>query len=152
MVLYLVYTAISELAFTFYVSNYGFSNLVGHYFKFFSFLCIYKAIVQTGIEQPYRIIFHELDMANQKLGREIDAREKTENEKEALIADLTRALEEIKHLKGIIPICMHCKNIRDDQGYWSRIEKYIQEHSEAEFSHSICPNCMKKLYPDVEQG
>ncbi len=57
------------------------------------------------------------------------------------------ALEEIKTLKGIIPICMHCKKIRDDQGYWNQIEKYISEHSTAEISHGLCPECLREHYP-----
>ncbi len=61
---------------------------------------------------------------------------------------LEEAIKEIKILKGIIPICMHCKGIRDDKGYWNQLERYITEHSEAEFSHSICDVCLKKYYSD----
>lgn len=57
--------------------------------------------------------------------------------------------KEIKALKGMLPICGSCKKIRDDKGYWNQIEVYIRDHSEAEFSHSICPDCAKKLYPDI---
>lgn len=63
--------------------------------------------------------------------------------------DLEEALSQIKTLKGFIPICSSCKNIRKDDGYWQKIESYVSEHSEAEFSHSICPDCAKKLYPDL---
>ncbi|MDA3797828.1 MAG: PAS domain-containing protein [Kiritimatiellae bacterium] len=56
---------------------------------------------------------------------------------------------EIKQLRGMIPICASCKKIRDDDGYWNQVETYIQNHSDAEFSHSICPECIKKLYPDI---
>ena len=59
---------------------------------------------------------------------------------------LRDALNQIKTLSGLIPICASCKKIRDDKGYWNLLETYIQEHSEAEFSHGICPDCMKKLY------
>jgi hypothetical protein len=62
---------------------------------------------------------------------------------------LQTALENVKTLRGFIPICASCKKIRDDKGYWNQIEVYIREHSEAEFSHGICPECMKKLYPDL---
>jgi len=55
---------------------------------------------------------------------------------------------EIKTLRGILPICTHCKNIRDDKGAWNQIEGYIHSHSDAEFSHGICPHCAKTLYPD----
>ena len=67
-----------------------------------------------------------------------------------------KTLEEIKTLCGLIPICASCKKIRDDQGYWQGVEKYIEQHSFAEFSHGICPDCIKKLYPeyskDMPQG
>ena len=63
---------------------------------------------------------------------------------------LSKALKEIKRLSGLLPICASCKNIRDDRGYWTQIEGYIQEHSDAQFSHAICPACAKKLYPDLE--
>ncbi|MGO9569112.1 MAG: response regulator, partial [Desulfomonilaceae bacterium] len=55
---------------------------------------------------------------------------------------------QVKQLSGFLPICASCKKIRDDQGYWRQVEEYIREHSEAEFSHSICPECAKRLYPD----
>lgn len=63
---------------------------------------------------------------------------------------LQKALNEIKTLRGIIPICSNCKKIRDDKGYWQQIEVYITEHSEADFSHGICQECVKKLYPDFD--
>lgn len=61
------------------------------------------------------------------------------------------ARNEIKTLKGFLPICSSCKKIRDDKGYWTQIEAYIREHSEAEFSHGLCPDCMKRLYPDFAE-
>jgi len=64
-------------------------------------------------------------------------------------AELQEALAKIKTLSGLLPICASCKKIRDDKGYWNRIETYISDHSEAEFSHSICPECTKKLYPEL---
>ncbi len=63
---------------------------------------------------------------------------------------LLKALKEIKTLSGFLPICASCKKIRDDKGYWNQIEGYIQQHSDAQFSHAICPACAKKLYPDLE--
>lgn len=71
-------------------------------------------------------------------------------EKDTLISDLEQALTEIKTLKGIIPICSHCKKIRDDQGYWNSIERYLSEHSEAELSHGLCQKCAKKHYPEYD--
>jgi PAS domain S-box-containing protein len=75
-------------------------------------------------------------------------RKRIEEEREKLIGDLQKALSEVKTLKGIFPICASCKKIRDDKGYWNQVEVYIRDRSEAEFSHGICPDCMKKLYPD----
>lgn len=62
-----------------------------------------------------------------------------------------KALREVKILSGFLPICASCKKIRDDKGYWNQIESYIRDHSEAEFSHGICPDCSKKLYPDLDK-
>jgi predicted Fe-S protein YdhL (DUF1289 family) len=56
----------------------------------------------------------------------------------------------IKTLGGLLPICASCKKIRDDRGDWNQLEEYVQKHSEAEFSHSVCPGCAKKLYPDLD--
>jgi two-component system, response regulator PdtaR len=65
--------------------------------------------------------------------------------------ELKSALENIKVLSGLLPICASCKSIRDDQGYWKAVEEYITEKSDAHFSHGICPTCMAKLYPDYKQ-
>ena len=75
-----------------------------------------------------------------------------EKERENLILELTEALSEVKKLSGMLPICASCKKIRDDKGYWNQIESYIGDHSEAEFSHGICPDCAKKLYPEFYKG
>ena len=65
------------------------------------------------------------------------------------VAELEEALDSVNQLSGLLPICASCKKIRDDHGYWTQIEAYIKEHSEAEFSHSICPDCYRKLYGDL---
>lgn len=77
-------------------------------------------------------------------------RKQAEVERETLILDLQNALAQVKTLSGMLPICSGCKKIRDDQGYWKRIETYISEHSEAQFSHGICPDCAKKFFPDFK--
>ncbi len=77
---------------------------------------------------------------------EIVKRKRTEEELEDLVTKLETALVEVKILKGFLPICASCKKIRNDGGYWDQIESYIQKHSEAEFSHSMCPDCSDKLY------
>jgi len=69
-------------------------------------------------------------------------------EKIDLIDELRQALAEVKTLRGILPICSHCKKIRDDRGYWNQLESYIQSHSEADFSHGICEECARIHYPD----
>jgi preprotein translocase subunit YajC len=69
-------------------------------------------------------------------------------EKEVLIANLQKALDEVKTLSGILPICSSCKKIRDDDGYWQQIEEYIRSHSNADFTHGICNDCVEKLYPE----
>lgn len=71
-----------------------------------------------------------------------------DRENKNLIAELEAALDKIKTLHGLIPICSKCKNIRNDKGYWQKIEAYIHEHSEADFSHGICPECLKKYYSE----
>jgi len=63
--------------------------------------------------------------------------------------ELGRALRQVKSLSGLLPICASCKNIRDDKGYWQAVESYITTHSEAEFSHGLCPICIRKLYPEM---
>ncbi len=65
---------------------------------------------------------------------------------------LQEALESIRTLKGLIPICAHCRNVRGDQGYWNQLEIYLGEHSEAEFSHGICPKCEEEYFGDVPKG
>lgn len=82
--------------------------------------------------------------------QDITDRKVLEKEKEELIEKLQASLKKVKLLSGFLPICASCKKIRDDNGYWRQIEAYIRTHSEAEFSHGICPDCYKKLYPDFD--
>ena len=150
LLLSIICTIISELAFTFYVSNYGFSNLVGHYFKIFSFILVYLAIIKTGIEKPYELIFRDLDHTNKKLGEEINIRKKSEQERESLIAELQKALDEIQTLRGILPLCSFCKKIRNHRGQWENVDTYIHKHSQADVSHGVCPDCIKEHYPEID--
>jgi PAS domain S-box-containing protein len=84
------------------------------------------------------------------LGYDTTEQKRAEKEREDLISELQKTLAEVKTLRGFLPICASCKRIRDDKGYWNQIESYIQDRSEAEFSHSICPECTKKLYPYLD--
>lgn len=78
-------------------------------------------------------------------------RNKMAAEREVLVQKLQEALAKVKLLSGFLPICCSCKKIRGDTGYWQQIESYISEHSNAEFSHGLCPECSKKLYPEYFQ-
>jgi CheY-like chemotaxis protein len=66
-----------------------------------------------------------------------------------LIADLQAALEQVKQLSGLLPICAHCKKVRDDQGFWQQVERYVSTHSEATFSHGLCPDCIPLYFPEA---
>lgn len=79
---------------------------------------------------------------------DITSRVLSEKQTVKLIDELQTALAEVKKLSGLLPICASCKNIRDDKGYWKQIETYISEHSKADFTHCVCPECAKKLYPE----
>ena len=83
------------------------------------------------------------------LKKEMDCRKRREQELQRSNEALQKALSEVKVLKGLVPICASCKKIRNDQGFWQQLEEYIQQHSEAEFSHGLCAPCIKKLYPGV---
>jgi CheY-like chemotaxis protein len=83
------------------------------------------------------------------LKKEMDCRKARERELSRSNEELQQALREVKVLKGLVPICASCKKIRNDQGFWQQLEEYLQQHSEAEFSHGLCTPCIKKLYPGV---
>ena len=86
-------------------------------------------------------------LAGVEIVRDVTERKQMEEEKEKLISELQEALNSIKVLRGMIPICAWCRKVRDDKGYWKRVEKYIEEHSNASFTHSICPGCLQKEDP-----
>lgn len=74
------------------------------------------------------------------------------SQQEKLVGDLQKALSEIKTLRGILPICSSCKRVRDDKGYWNLVETYVEAHSEAQFTHGFCPDCVRRLYPELLEG
>ena len=76
-------------------------------------------------------------------------RKQAEMEREKLIAELKKALDQVKTLSGMIPICASCKKVRNDGGYWQQVEDYLSKHSNVDFTHSLCPDCVKKLYPNL---
>ncbi len=84
-----------------------------------------------------------------EISRDITDLKLIEEERDKLIKKLQDALENASNLRGLLPICSSCKKVRDDDGYWHQVEVYIRDHSDADFSHSICPDCKKTLYSDV---
>lgn len=110
-----------------------------------------KEIEKHSITLEQKVIERTADFvkANRQLENEIETRKEAEAKKEMLISDLQKTLNELKILRGLLPICSSCKKIRDDKGYWNQIEAYISDHSEAQFSHSICPQCAEKLYGEI---
>jgi PAS domain S-box-containing protein len=89
-----------------------------------------------------------------KIARDITERQHAKEGMERLIRDLMDALDKVKTLRGLLPICSSCKNIRSDENYWQNIETHIEEHSDASFTHGVCPTCMQKLYgyqPKIEK-
>ena len=120
---------LAELSFTLYTDVYDFFNMTGHVLKIVSFLMIYKGIIEIGLKKPYSLLYRELKQREEAL---------------------QKALNEVKTLRKILPICANCKKIRDDKGYWRQVESYISDHVEVEFSHGICPECARKLYPTIK--
>jgi hypothetical protein len=83
---------------------------------------------------------------------DVTDRHQAEAERERLIQELQTALDRVKMLSGLLPICANCKMIRDDQGYWNQVEAYVASHSEVTFTHGLCPECVHKLYPEYAHG
>jgi len=84
--------------------------------------------------------------------QDITVLKRVEEERERLNNELLEAVKQIKTLKGLIPICAACKKIRDDKGYWNQLEGYLEEHSEASFSHGLCPDCFQRYFPDAAKA
>lgn len=123
--------------------------------------------ITTGYDKPYQALLQRKDGSKfpaEILGKAIPYRERmvrvvairditeikqAENERERLILELREALDKVKTLSGLLPICASCKKIRDDKGYWHQVEVYIRDHSEVKFSHGICPVCADNLYGNL---
>jgi len=103
---------------------------------------------RDNLEALIRERTSELMKTNEMLKTEIMERKAIDEERKKLVDDLQEALNNIKTLKGLIPICASCKKIRDDQGYWNELEIYIAKNADIEFSHSLCPDCLRKHYPE----
>jgi len=83
------------------------------------------------------------------ISRDVTERKRLEQERLALIEELQAAMSQVKQLSGLLPICASCKRIRDENGGWQQVEVYVHAHSQADFTHSICPDCTQQLYPDI---
>ena len=114
-------------------------------------LVISRQIEQVGLGERDKVTKasrkDEIGQLAEAFNKMNERRKQVEAELREEIRQHQETLEDKKVLSGLIPICASCKNIRDDKGYWNQIEIYIREHSEAEFSHGLCPDCVKKLYP-----
>ena len=109
------------------------------------------SVLERAIDtNPYGYLVKPYDNAALKSAIEITLiKHQANRDKEKIIAQLEEALLQVKRLSGLLPICASCKRIRDEGGGWQQIEDYITVHSEADFSHGICPQCARKLYPEV---
>jgi len=133
-----------------------FSRFVISVFAFqFLYAYLYRENQKPGIRienRPVLAIVNQVAEIERELSDahlEIARRQEAEKERDQVIQKLKNAISEVKTLRGLLPICSHCKNIRDVEGYWKRLESYIQEHSDAQFSHGICPECAEKYYPEM---
>ena len=106
--------------------------VISRFFITFSII----TLISFGLESSRHAYHKLLDEKNQALTREKD--------------ELEKAVQKIKTLSGLIPICSNCKKVRKDDGYWEQVEIYIQQHSNANFTHGLCPDCLKSLYPDFD--
>ena len=93
----------------------------------------------------------EIERSKDILHRTLEELHIEQAERERLIGELKEALANVRTLSGMLPICASCKKVRDDKGYWNQIEVYISKHSDALFSHGICPDCGKKAYEEIEK-
>ncbi|MDD4241769.1 MAG: PAS domain-containing protein [Smithellaceae bacterium] len=124
---------------------------------------IYGRVARTGRPEQFELLFNPLNIwlrisvyspeegSFVAVFENVTERRQVDVEREKLIGELQQALAEVKTLSGLLPICSSCKKIRNDEGYWERIEKYISDRSGALFSHGLCPECVRKLYPDLRE-
>lgn len=119
---------------------------------------VYESEVTVeGAAAPRRVVFHKATFRLPEgrvggiIGALIDVTQQrdAEQQKERLISELREALASVKRLTGLLPICMYCHKIRDDNGYWNRVDEYIRTHSDAKLSHGLCPECLETHYPDL---
>ncbi len=108
------------------------------------------AQVATGLGIIWLIGVGGLWAAIRAIRNRVREREQAEQERNSYVEKFQASSQQVKQLSGLLPICSHCKKIRDDQGYWNQIENYFHEHSNAQFTHSICQECAREYYPDMD--
>lgn len=112
-----------------------------------------RAIRRDGVPTPVEVTMSPIDTLDGPLImtaiRDVAERVRIDDELRRANAELERALAEVKRLSGLLPICASCKRVRDDSGYWHRLEEYVRLHSDADFTHGICPECMRRLYGEL---
>jgi len=112
-----------------------------------------KKLARAKVTEPFGYLIKPVN--DRELHTTIEMalyRNRMEHERKKLLEHIEEASNKIRTLQGLLPICSHCKKIRDDEGYWKEIESYISEHSDLQFSHGICPECSKKFSPKDEKG
>lgn len=124
------------------------SEYIGH--NAIKFHAIWNAFMVMMMFIVFIAILHKLRSEQKIIRDQKKLLERELNEKSLLVKDLGEALNKVKTLKGLLPICSYCKKIRDDKGYWNQLEEYVSKNSDANFSHSICPDCSQKYYPDLD--
>jgi PAS domain S-box-containing protein len=105
---------------------------------------------RIDVEMASRSFLHEGHLLVMTVLKDITVRKEAQRENERLIEELTAVLERVGRLEGILPICSGCKKIRDEHGHWRQVEEYVAKRTAARFSHSFCPDCMKRIYPGPE--
>ncbi|MFW6245170.1 MAG: hypothetical protein ACOC36_04710, partial [Fibrobacterota bacterium] len=115
--------------------------------------CIEKGTPRIFSEMKYATKYLTISIAPIPHGaiiatQDITEQKTAEKDRLELIKELRRALDEVETLRGLLPICAGCKRIRDDKGYWDHIELYISKRTQADFTHTLCPNCIRQYYPD----
>ncbi len=109
-----------------------------------------STIERVKLTEPYGYLLKPVSQKELQIAVEMVLyKAKIDRERAELTLELQKALEKVKLLSGLLPICCHCKRVRDDKGYWNQIEAYIRDHSEVEFSHGLCDDCLDKYYQDI---
>lgn len=136
----------------------GYQWLSGRGIGILTALCALLVIVDYFLS-PVSLLHTDIDITNRLIGVSVLClsayllirRKNAEEDRERLIFELRQALDNIKTLSGMLPICASCKKIRDDKGYWEDVADYISAHSEALFSHGLCPDCLEKAYEEIDR-